>query len=657
MQKRLTTYLATFLAASVALFSSTTLRADDASAEKSQLNVKNASFETASAKNGAKDWSASPDFFRLDKGGRTGEFALRWDSTDENEYRLANQQLGAVEPGTNFKFSVWVKTENVVGGGATACVEWYGADGKWLGGSYANNVKGTISDWTRVVGSGVIPEGAVRASASCYVQKHGTGTAWFDDFEIEEITPPFLSGIASNRYRQIVDGGDLTIRVGVRAQELNGDISGLNAPLKLVGDATESEFAPSAFGADYVEFVVPTDKLAPGKYVASYSAKNPNDGQIETVTLAVKRVKELPEVKTRIDEYRRAVVDGKPFFPLGLYFGGVKADELEIFADSAFNCLMPYHAISRETLDLCAANDIRVIYSVKDNFPSLAVDTIEEGIAKTKATVAAMKDHPAIFAWYINDELPLAVVDQLTERRDLMEELDPSRPTWAVLYQIDEIRGYISTCDVLGTDPYPIPTKSPSIVADYSFRTNAAAFQTQAVWQVPQIFNWAAYKKGDEKKEYRAPTYVEMRSAAWSSIVGGANGLIFYSWFDLWKMDKTVENGGSALVREPFEERWPEVKKMAAEVAEYFPILLAVETPLDVQKSENANVATRLYGCDGKTWALTVNASEEPQKVTLNAAGARFVELKLGGKIVSKNGGTVEIELAPLEPCFAVFAK
>ena len=34
-----------------------------------------------------------------------------------------------------------------------------------------------------------------------------------------------------------------------------------------------------------------------------------------------------------------------------MYFGAVKPEELEIYADSKFNCLMPYHAISRESLD------------------------------------------------------------------------------------------------------------------------------------------------------------------------------------------------------------------------------------------------------------------------------------------------------------------
>ena len=307
-------------------------------------------------------------------------------------------------------------------------------------------------------------------------------------------------------------------------------------------------------------------------------------------------------------------------------------------------------------LDLCQEKNIGVIFSVKDNFPNLSVNTAEEGIERTKEMVAENKDHPAIFAWYINDELPLSMLDELTARRDLMEELDPSRPTWVVLYQIDDIRGYIPTFDVIGTDPYPIPSDAASVAASHSLRTNAATFHFQADWQVPQIFNWASYKKGEEKKGFRAPTYDEMRSMAWMAIAGGANGLVFYSWFDLWRMDKTVENGGAALVREPFEERWPQVKKMAAEIAEYFPVLLAVEKPktvtLDAEQSEN--VIMRLYGHEGKTWALLVNTATEPRTAVLNAPSDSPAETQLGGRIASQADGKITVELAPLEPSFVI---
>ncbi len=45
-----------------------------------------------------------------------------------------------------------------------------------------------------------------------------------------------------------------------------------------------------------------------------------------------------------IDPHRRLIVDGQPFFPLGMYWGGVKEKELGIYAKGPFNCLMPWQS-------------------------------------------------------------------------------------------------------------------------------------------------------------------------------------------------------------------------------------------------------------------------------------------------------------------------
>lgn len=619
------------------------------------IEVKNPSFEITLPNGMARDWSADTAFYSIEYGaGKTGNAALRWDSNDANAYKLCSQTITA-EPGTCLECSAFVKTENVQNGGATVALEFSGG-GKWIGGVYSSGVKATQSEWTKISARGVVPENTERVTLLCYVSRGGTGTAWFDDVEVKTWVPPFLYGINTDHYRHVTDGSDVAVRVGVSKNIPNLDLTTITDPLVVTGDglAEPLRIAPGAFGDDYLEFVIPAANLAPGKYTATFSTRHPLDGSDVSIKRTITRVEQYPARKTFIDEHQRAIVDGQPFFPLGCYFGGVNQNELDIYADSGFNCLMPYHAISRESLDACAAKNIKVIYSVKDNFPGLAVSAAEEGIAKTKAKVAEMKDHPAIFAWYINDELPLSMLDELAARRDLMEELDPSRPTWVVLYQIDEIRGYIPTFDVIGTDPYPIPTKPAATAALYSQKTNDAVFHQQAVWQVPQIFNWASYKKGDDKKGYRAPTYDEMRAMAWMSIAGGANGLIFYSWFDLWRMDKTVADGGAALVREPFDERWNDVKKMGNEIAEYFPVLLSADKPSEVTHADSDDCIVRLYGFEGKTWALVVNLATEPRSCVLNGPKFTNVENRLGGSLSAKTDKSVTVDLKALEPCFIV---
>ena len=98
--------------------------------------------------------------------------------------------------------------------------------------------------------------------------------------------------------------------------------------------------------------------------------------------------------------------------------------------------------------------------------------------------------------------------------------------------------------------------------------TRDQCYGVRPMWQVPQVFDWAGYKKGPDRDQYRAPTLDEMRAMAWQCIAAGANGLIFYSYFDLYKMDK----------KDSFEKRWKEcLRNGRDEIKRYIPVLLSIE--------------------------------------------------------------------------------
>src|SRR5690606_9615517 len=65
------------------------------------------------------------------------------------------------------------------------------------------------------------------------------------------------------------------------------------------------------------------------------------------------------------------------------------------------------------------------------------------------------------------------------------------------------------------------------------------------------------------------PTLDEMRIQSYASIIGGAKGLLYYSYFDLWFADhKRIAD------RKVFEQRWPNVVAMAKEINTLVPMLL-----------------------------------------------------------------------------------
>ena len=598
-----------------------------------------------------------------DGAGRNGTRGLCYENDDPKFYSFPGQSL-ALKAGRAYEFEVWVRTENLQGedSGATVCIEWCDAKGKWRGGAYPSGVKGT-SGWTRVKGiTGRIPKDATSVRVNPYVRKGMTGKAWFDDLSVREYVPPPVTGVYSTAYRNVAADGDVTFRA---ALDVPDDRDGL-ALWFSYRDAKGALRRVCANNATRDGVTLPVASMKDGRQdVVAELLDGTN--VIGSATCAFTRVGSLPRRAVWFDRHGRTIVDGKPFFPLGMYWGAVTTNKIETYAKGPFNCLMPYQAPkSSDLMDLCHAKGLKVIYSVKDiyygtRWAPKGITTEEDEVRFVKDRVARFKDHPALLAWYLNDELPLSMLSRLSARRALMEELDPGHPGWTVLYQYTMIRDYMPSFDVVGTDPYPIPSKPAATATEWTRQTVGGTLGCKPVWQVPQAFNWAAYKKTpEEKAKCRAPTEAELRSMCWQCIANGANGLVLYSFFDLEKRP----NG------EEFERRWAECCRVGAEIREQFPVLLSAEgagrqivagivhdKPGDDWKGPENPVSARGWIKDGATYVLVVNGYEKALHVRVELSDAKYsAATSVFGpapKLVQSAGrAAVELDLAPLEPAF-----
>ena len=629
-------------------------------ADDRSYNVANSSFEESNDVGGASGWyDASRQFVVATDDARSGNASLRWTGSAPNN-ELCMQTVD-VEPGDVVEFSVWIKTRDLVGGRASICIEWGRPDGSWLGGEFPAGVGGTTVDWTKVSGWARVPEDAANPHVALYVAESSEGTALFDDVEIKRYNLQLFTAMTTDRYRAQSVGGTVDVYVGYARTVKGVDFKALKPELAIVGeDGAQSNADLVEATDDYYRFSFDSSTLNVGKYTLTASTVDPNTGKLETISTPFSKLDKFPDRVSYIDENLRLIYNGEPFFPLGLYLTVATSREIDLIRDSAFNCVMPYEPFGRKTVDALYDAGLYTIYSVKENYPTLNSATTEEANARTKEAVDAVKDRPGVIAWYINDELPLSMVDDLKARRDQMEALDPSRPTWSVLYQVDELRSYLPTFDVVGSDPYPIPKREPVMAAEWTQDAVKSVFGKRAVWQVPQIFNQASYKKTpDEKKEYRAPTYEEMRGMAWMCVANGANGLIFFSFFDLINMDKTLDEGGTALVRDPFDERWTDVKRMAREIRDQFPILLSAGETLDIRPTATSSddAIYRLYGANEGTWLLVVNTSREPRRAEFAVPdGADVVETRLGAP-ATRDATKVSVDLGALEPRLIVIGR
>lgn len=615
---------------------------------------------------GPAGWRLPREFAVAGDVARTGAHSLRLDHPDAASYPLASQKI-ELKPGRQYRYSAWIKTRGVTGSdsGATICMEWSGAKG-WLGGSYESGKKGD-QDWFRVEGiTAPVPEEATGIHVSLYLRKGMTGTAWFDDVSVSEFYPPALDASLlrpNYRGRLCADAADPRVIVRARvAEHLKGSLTAgqttLLGSLRKKGAETvqERRIHPPQAGVNDVMF--DGGALSPGEYQVRLELTGPDGVSLGRQEFDLhKLAPDAPRPAVFIDEHNRTMVDGKPFFPLGWYFGPGPstpdyAGHLDRVAASAFNTIMCYGVNSggidkvRAYLDAFSARNLKLIYSIKDVYegtrwfhePVLGFRG-EEAIVR--GVVSAFKDHPALLAWYLNDELPLSMRDRLDARQRLVSALDPNHPTWAVLYQVDEFAGYQNSADVLGTDPYPIPSKPVTLAADWTRKCAAVSDGMRPLWMVPQAFDWGNYRK-ETAAESRPPTLDEELVMTYLCLIHGAHGLIYYSYSD--------------LMRDPrgFEKRWADMVVVGDEVKQLFPALLstaAADGP-EVEIAAGAIDFARRADDERRRYVLMANPSpDQPATVRVTvSSGAELQLLRRGERkpLPAPQDGRCHVALPPM---------
>jgi hypothetical protein len=93
---------------------------------------------------------------------------------------------------------------------------------------------------------------------------------------------------------------------------------------------------------------------------------------IATREYPLRRLDAASKPRVFVDEHRRLIVEGKPFFPLGMYCfireDKMQGGDIRLLAEAKFNCLMQYGMPSREQLDLAQRYHVKVIYALNTLF-------------------------------------------------------------------------------------------------------------------------------------------------------------------------------------------------------------------------------------------------------------------------------------------------
>ena len=615
--------------------------------------LKNGDFEQGKLP-GADGWTMRPHY-RVEQGaGRNGTRGLVIENRDPNA--MTGEFCGPlvdVKPGVKYRFSGWVKCKNVEGRAkengvkakAMVLVLVFDAEGKGLGEYYSDFKTGTVDDWTRIEGvTPMLPPSAAKLQVNPFLWHNATGCAWFDDISLERNESVPVRGLYSSAYRDLAWDGNVRFSalLGIDTETLPMDT--LTADFVYSsGNYAEVRVTAETFTPLLAETTIPVSKLPMGRYPVSFELRRKTDGKLITETsLLFMRTASAPARKVWIDSCNRLIVEGKPFFPLGFY--GLTIDEKRIsrMDGGPFNCYMPYNYLGTDVFDVAARHGLWIIANLKDFIPSGKVGTPCRKVIETQGEADrglacrfnALKDYPRLLAWYMNDESSVAHVDRLVRQYRYVRDNDADHPVWAVLYQHDQVREYRGTCDVIGSDNYPIGLRPIETVSAYA-RDTKDGFLGGPCWHVPQAINWKSYLKSGKTENYRMPTKEEARSMSWQFIANGGNGLVYYTF------ERLIDEGGS---------HWEDYCTVARAVKSLEAILLSDPAPNATGYPEL--MSGRAWTHDGKTYLLIVNENAKPRSADLELS-KRFSDVKALKDLptatrVALNGNRLHVEMEPI---------
>ena len=597
---------------------------------------------------GAKGWrlAGRPDWSVAENVGRGGGRGLLRSGSVTSSYQVVGLPLD-LKPGHRYRVSVWAKSIDLTDGKRPGvCVEW---NDRWKGG-YLGGVGPTrrsVSEpdaegWRKYeMDTWMIPANAVGCALHLFAPKLTGGRCVYDDVTVEEIGVAAQELTSSAAFNRAATG---KVQFLIRTYPDFGvcPYEDLEPVFTYQTEQGPRTVRSREFRDGVASTVVDVSELKMGTHPVTFSIGVRGKGTLSSWKLDFTRLRpeEAKPGRVHFDAHQRLIVDGKPFFPLGMYNSHIYATNLEVYARSPFNVIGPYETWSREKLDMLEAKGIKAIYSVAPGHDAGS----ERDLARLRKLVTEVRDHPAVIAWYMTDEPILQLVPTLEKRRAIVEALDGDHPTWGVQCSFGDMRHFNGAYDILGVDPYPVGRNGGS--RDVGRMIEAAregvssGFGCLAQWHVPQAFAWGWLKR-KEWEGYRAPTTREMANMTWQAIAGGANGIVYYSFgYYAQPHEDPDDDQKSAFAR---------VCAAASEVRQYERVLLFGDEPPEVETSD-PRIAARVYRQGGETYLLVVNASDAARKgtVTVKDRFARVGVTDFGSAPVLTDGGTFAVDLAPM---------
>ncbi len=292
-----------------------------------------------------------------------------------------------------------------------------------------------------------------------------------------------------------------------------------------------------------IDFFVDGKPFAPGKlagdgvYQADFSSLSPGEHVISARLVQGDKVlfnTEPGKIKIMTHNPRVAIsptgvlqIEGKPFFPIGLYHVSrdhrlplEKRDEaLRFAAENGYNTL---HVSIKP--DESAASFGKFLQAAQEH--NIMILPESDSLALSVQQHAAA---PAILGWNIGDEPDLAGISAALFQQRLrdLKTIDAEHPSYTVFMDPASIGKYWPVTEMAAVDPYPVPR----FPLDTVYKSVASARDTLQ----GSSSNLVAVLQGfgyESDPIFSVPTSRQLRNMLYQALVAGAKGVIFYTYED-----------------------------------------------------------------------------------------------------------------------------
>jgi hypothetical protein len=207
-----------------------------------------------------------------------------------------------------------------------------------------------------------------------------------------------------------------------------------------------------------------------------------------------------------------ALVDGKPFFPIGVFTYNIDPTVLAELHEVQCNTVL--HSFNPDQLDLLHQHGLMAVCETSEPW------------------IKAAKDHPALLAWYLTDEPENRGVTPESEHKRYIDlkKTDPNHPIGLCHTSFEALTKFKDACDFTMTDIYPITKNRDTNIMGVSIMMDEARRihgQGWPQWTYIQTFGGPESDGG----VWAVPLPHEVRFMTYQALVHRATGILYFSYW------------------------------------------------------------------------------------------------------------------------------